>query len=563
VPVLELRQFNDQVASVLCHLAGLAFCLGTGSAPYILLLLHHSERPPLPNHTHFFTSTLPHLHPPTSPYESAYHHHSNPIVRLSAVVSLFCSSYDATRSPVAFRNHDWYGITLVSHHVITDPSAQPAFTPVPARRTLIAQTTQNVSPAALSCLLAMACTDLSQPPPPEKVKWPQPVRDYVQRSFAPEAKISGIELAEMEVQLKTTITEAAELHRMDEIDWATYPLPQQLIQQERSMRSTWNQGPTDMSWDIPEVNDFAPTKKRKLDDEGFKMQNETNSLSLPPWRNGDRSKGFGERITYANQTQATRVEKRVRKQQEALIKGTGNSKHIEKIEKRKQRFGAQRDSSPPTQYPSSRSSTIDDEPIGPVVGTCQRLEKNYFRLTSAPKPEEIRPQEVLEKTLVLLKSKWKKEGNYLYICDQFKSLRQDLTVQHIKNSFTIEVYELHARIALEHKDLGEYNQCQTQLRALYSLDLGGHPAEFLAYRILYFIFTQNRTGLNDVLADITPELKKEPALRHALAMRSAVASGNYHKFFRLYLDVPNMGAYLVDQFITRERLAALAGICRA
>jgi hypothetical protein len=448
---------------------------------------------------------------------------------------------------------------------VPDLSAKTAFTPVSARRTLIAQAKPTVSTPP-SPRPPPTVVDKLQPvsaPQPEKVKWPQPVRDYVQRSFAPEAKIPGIELAEMEVQLKTTITEAAEQQRMGEIDWATYPLPQQLIQQERSMRSAWSQGPTDISWDIPETNDFGPAKKRKLDNDHMHMDDADSSSSTPPWRNGEKPKGFGDRVTYANPTQASRAEKRLRKQQNALIKDTGASKHNEKIEKRKQRFGAQRDSSPPSQYPSARNDYADDEPIGPVVGTCQRLEKNYFRLTSAPKPEEIRPQEVLEKALVLMKSKWRKEGNYQYICDQFKSMRQDLTVQHIKNGFTIEVYELHARIALEHKDLGEYNQCQTQLRALYSLDLGGHPAEFLAYRILYFIFTQNRTGMNDVLADITPELKKEPALRHAMAMRSAVASGNYHKFFRLYLDVPNMGAYLVDQFITRERLAALASICKA
>jgi len=136
-------------------------------------------------------------------------------------------------------------------------------------------------------------------------------------------------------------------------------------------------------------------------------------------------------------------------------------------------------------------------------------------------------------------------------------------VQRIKNDFTVTVYEIHARIALEKGDLGEYNQCQTQLRALYAQNLGGNPVEFKAYRILYFIHTSNRTALNDVLADLTTAEKEEKAIKHALDVRSALALGNYHRFFRLYLDTPNMGAYLMDMFVVRERLAALSNICKA
>lgn len=51
-----------------------------------------------------------------------------------------------------------------------------------------------------------------------------------------------------------------------------------------------------------------------------------------------------------------------------------------------------------------------------VKGTNQTLEKPYFRLTSAPDPADVRPEEILEEALKLMKKKWKKKLNdYRYI----------------------------------------------------------------------------------------------------------------------------------------------------
>jgi len=226
-----------------------------------------------------------------------------------------------------------------------------------------------------------------------------------------------------------------------------------------------------------------------------------------------------------------------------------------------------------------------------VKGMCQNLEKDYLRLTAPPRAELVRPQSVLQKHLANLQNSWKqlsfrkasgkpkkkKQRDYIWFCSQLKAIRQDLTVQRIFNSFAIEVYETHARIALEEGDLNEYNQSQTQLKELYELIIHENEDneneyrsglknqnEFIAYRIIYYVLlTGNKkydggsSDLFKIMLSLRPEQRKDPFILHALQVRVAVADNDYHSFFRLQDKCPNLGAYLMDKMVGQVRSGAL------
>lgn len=421
----------------------------------------------------------------------------------------------------------------------------------------------------LGTITAPSSIKPAQPPPAQK--WGEGVRGYVQRAFAADNAIPGVTAEEMQSKLRDIINGAAEKDKVNEVVWETLPTPQEIIVAERNaalsgvqQKTVWQENLSGLQ--LQSLSASLPSdpihRKRKIDDNAMEIETPDTTTTQPPWRAASTRNVFEDRLSFPTLAEASKKTKDKKQKNESKF-GKDVILSTTDLEKRRQRFEADR-----VTHHSTYDTSRDDTPLleahdGPVIGTCLNLEKNYFRLTAPPKPETVRPLPILQKTLAMLKTKWRQENNYAYTCDQFKSLRQDLTVQHIKNEFTVKVYETHARIALQKMDLGEYNQCQTQLRALYKQNLGGNPAEFLAYRILYFIYTCNRPDMNDVLSELTQTVREEPAVKHALEVRSALASGNYHRFFRLFLDPPNMGAYMMDMFIERERIAALANISRA
>ena len=200
-----------------------------------------------------------------------------------------------------------------------------------------------------------------------------------------------------------------------------------------------------------------------------------------------------------------------------------------------------------------------------IKGTSAVLSKPYLRLTSPPAPDTVRPPEVLEEALEYHVGEYD-EGvlEYLDLCEQLKSIRQDLTVQRINNEFTIHVYETHARIALVNSDFTEYNQCQTQLKRLYeSHPASGSVSEFRAYRILYTVRYEQDVELMNTLASLTPKDLKSKIVKHAMAVRSALALGDYTAFYRLLASAPRASRFLMEPMIPRVRNLAYRTLLRA
>jgi hypothetical protein len=241
-----------------------------------------------------------------------------------------------------------------------------------------------------------------------------------------------------------------------------------------------------------------------------------------------------------------------------------------------------------------------------AVGTNTSLEKSYLRLTEAPSMATVRPPHVLDQALGLVKSKWVANKNYEYAKDQLKSIRQDLTVQHISDGDLVrETYQTHARIALECGDLAEYNQCQAVLKTLHAASLermlanaskssskkkatekrkrtfserkrdsheetlegSDDHAEFTAYRLIYAAGAGNKNERSAVLLrelrDVPKALKSHPFVRHALQVCEARASSNFHRFFVLRRDAPRMASHLMDIMVPDVRDRAIRAMLRA
>ncbi|CAH2091114.1 unnamed protein product [Euphydryas editha] len=439
----------------------------------------------------------------------------------------------------------------------------------------------------------IATEDIPEPLEKPKRTWPESLERYIKRCY--EKCKTAFDRDQIDICLKGRITAAANKDEIWTRNWDEEPIPS--VHSERNNLSVKPVRGTLALYQKPEVVSELNKGKSSLGTRNFnghkspsqrrrKARSRSHSKSKsPPRKRHSTSSSSSDEIEDKKNKNKNRQkvkdrlsldQKKPEKYQKNLKKKAYNQFTVEdvqgnaeKLQKRAQRFG---NSSVPTiassvqvnskrQQPSPRRPIIQDTEGDyelnnmHIVGTCTDIEKSFLRLTKAPEACEVRPVDILRNSLKNVKERWIDRQDYRYACDQLKSIRQDLTVQGIRDNFTVEVYETHARIALEKGDHEEFNQCQTQLKMLYSElpTARTNEAEFKAYRILYYIFTNNTLDLTTIFQYLSKEDRENECIKHALNTRCAWATGNLHKFFVLYKTAPMMAGYLIDWIVDRER----------
>merc|ERR1712135_225069 len=133
----------------------------------------------------------------------------------------------------------------------------------------------------------------------------------------------------------------------------------------------------------------------------------------------------------------------------------------------------------------------------------------------------------------------------------------DLTVQMIRNEFTVEVYEFSTRSALEAGDLRQFDQCSTQLDDLHAdatIDPSDNATEFLAYRLLYLMLEGGSSALKR-LVDLLLEGTK-------LRCAAAICKGHYHPTRRLLARILG-GAVQTSDGVGSDPLAGLPVVLKS
>ena len=351
----------------------------------------------------------------------------------------------------------------------------------------------------------------SQPPAD---KWPPKLQTFVERAFK---QCNGqYERECMQNTLKSIIQNATKNNRMWLTDWDTQPLPRVVSQPGRTDNC---QLPTE----------FGSNKE---------WRDEKKRLKGPKQKQR-RERDFPEVDQEADKEAREKRHKRFIDMERGYSAGSAANTEMDGD----------------TKFMSSEA----------IEGTCMEMEKMYIRLQSMPDPATVRPERVLVKWAERLQDKYDaEEADWEWISDQFKAIRQDMVIQHIRSANAVKAYETNGRLALQEQDYPEFYKIQSFLMGLYkdNPDASENEPEFLAYRLFYWMLNNNTVDMTKDIRNMAPDIKKNPAIKHAIALHQALELSDYVSFSRLYDETPNQGKCIVDTLRGRLRERALRVLLR-
>ncbi|KAG0684155.1 hypothetical protein C6P42_004402 [Pichia californica] len=399
-------------------------------------------------------------------------------------------------------------------------------------------------------------------------KWPKTLHDFISRSFkeAGQKKFNDNEVSQFKNQLKNIINMAIKSNNIIKNDWTKQKLPLLVpgsqtklalyCDSSKNLKNSAERFADKYQENLNEIDNNNSQKRKNIfgEDESDSDSDSDNKIINNNQNNNQNiSINYKDNLTKKPTIGLKDSLKKLKKQKidntvnnDINNNNNNNNNNLKtmsdktKLQLRSKRF--ERELSEPISQNIVNNSHSDIISTKPIIGLNTTLEKKYLRLTSQPNPESVRPLKILKLTLQLLFDKYFEGAKYNYLCDQCKSMRQDLTVQNIKQDFSILAYEFHSKLAIENEDWGEFNQCQSQLKMLYDIKNLNMPnyLEFLSYRVLYYILTNNYNEIFELeLTLFNKEFNKNDNifLNYSLEIFKFIYNSDYYSLSKVVSEI--------------------------
>jgi hypothetical protein len=217
--------------------------------------------------------------------------------------------------------------------------------------------------------------------------------------------------------------------------------------------------------------------------------------------------------------------------------------------------------------------------------------KEYSRSSAdqdMPLPQELRPPEVLDRTMNYLlhnimddggPGRWENWFDFLW--NRTRSIRKDITQQHLCDTTAVSLVEKCTRFhifcseALCEEDMAIFDpkindenltKCLQTLKELYadlSIKQNIHctcEAEFRAYMVLMNL---NQGDILREVQQLCVDVRESPEVKFAVRIYSALNSNNYVKFFKLVGTATFLCACILHRYFNQVRACALQRSLRA